>query len=167
MLLESAESFGLKPKEKTAGNRSSESTPHLLLFSAKHPEALKKSVADHQSYLSSHPDSLKDMSYSLAMKREVHPHRAFCVTNGEDSFELSRVHKPILTSLPKLVFVFSGQGAQWAEMGKELIQEVVSFKNSILALDDVLASLPSPPKWRLLGLSFYLPSTNHLLNDYR
>jgi acyl transferase domain-containing protein len=165
VLLESAASFGLGPKKMAnTKEKSPEPTPRLLPFSAKHPEALHRSVADHESYLSSNPGSLKDMSYSLAMKREVHPHRAFCVTSGEDSFKISRINKPTLNSSPKLVFVFSGQGAQWAQMGKELIQNENSFKKSIQGLDHVLASMPDPPKWKLLGLSLDFPGLILLAN---
>jgi acyl transferase domain-containing protein len=90
------------------------------------------------------------MGYSLTRKREVLPHRAYCITDEQDSFELSRVHKTALKSPPGLVYCFTGQGAQFAQMGKELIQNEPSLKGSIHRLDDVLASLPDPPKWKLL-----------------
>lgn len=92
-------------------------------------------VEDHESYLSAHPNSLGDMSYSLATRRELLSHRAFCVTTGEDPFEMSRTVKPVNEERPRLVFVFTGQGAQWAQMGKELIEHETSFQSSIRALD--------------------------------
>lgn len=46
-------------------------------------------------------------------------------------------------------FVFTGQGAQWPEMGKELITEFPSFKKSIQELDSVLQRLHEKPAWTL------------------
>lgn len=152
VLLESAASFGLGPKKAASIEVTSEPIPQLLAFSAKHPESVKRLGADHESYLISHAESLRDMSYTLSTKREVLPHRAYCVVDGDGSFELSRVHKSALKTPPKLVWCFTGQGAQWAQMGKELIENVPSFKASIQGLDDFLASLPDAPKWKLLGV---------------
>lgn len=106
---------------------------------------------DHESYLSAHPSSLRDMSYSLGAKRDILPHRAFCITTGEDTFEMSRVAKPGNEERPRLVFTFTGQGAQWAQMGKDLIENEVSFRDSIRALDVQLSKLPEPAQWSLEG----------------
>ncbi|PHH90746.1 hypothetical protein CDD83_2742 [Cordyceps sp. RAO-2017] len=48
-------------------------------------------------------------------------------------------------------FVFTGQGAQYAGMGKELLERSPAFLASIRALDSVLQSLPShqAPSWTL------------------
>jgi acyl transferase domain-containing protein len=109
-------------------------------------------ISNHQGYSLSHPDSLPDMAYSLALKREVLSHRAFCVTDGEDSWTHSRTRRVLLgKSAPMLVFVFTGQGAQWPRMGRELIKSVPRFKASIEELDRVLKTLPDPPGWKLLG----------------
>jgi acyl transferase domain-containing protein len=154
VLLESASSFGIeqKPKENKVV-RSGHSSPRLLIFSAKHPEALRQNIANHESYLSSHPNSIQDMAYTLAKKRELLSRRAFCVTNGEDFWDVSRTHKPGGQVPPKLVFTFSGQGAQWAQMGLELIRNDVSFRNSIQSMDNFLAQLPEPPKWSLMSMT--------------
>ena len=52
------------------------------------------------------------------------------------------------SALP-FAFVFTGQGAQWPEMGKELINGFASFKRSIQELDSVLQKLPEKPEWTL------------------
>ncbi|KAH3920303.1 hypothetical protein HBH56_002660 [Parastagonospora nodorum] len=150
MLLESAEHHGVGRKKVTLEPTSLEPEPKLLVFSAKHPESLKRSAADHESYINSRPESINDMSYTLGVKREVLAHRAFCVTDGQGTFDLSRIQKSTLKSPPSIVFCFTGQGAQSAQMGKELIQNVPSFKKTIEHLDQVLASLDDPPRWKLL-----------------
>lgn len=108
-------------------------------------------MVDHESYHISNPDSLPDMSYSLAMKREVLSHRAFCVTDGEDSWKASTTHRLSQRQPPQLIFAFTGQGAQWAQMGIELLNNVVTFRNSIEELDAFLSTIPHPPNWKLTG----------------
>jgi acyl transferase domain-containing protein len=151
VLLESAASLGFSQEKIRPKEERLHQGPFLLAFSAKHPEALRRMVADHESYLSAHPDSLQDMSYSLGIKREVLSNRAFCVTNGEESFELSRINKSDLRESAKVVFVFTGQGAQWVQMGRELIERIESFRSSITGMDDVLSHCPDPPEWKLIG----------------
>ena len=90
------------------------------------------------------------MAYSLNVKREVHSNRAYCVTNGLDAFEISRINK-LTTGSPSLVFCFTGQGAQWARMGRTLLEKVPIFKETFDVLDEALSHLFNPPSWNLKG----------------
>lgn len=146
VLLESAASFGVEPAISPVGI-DDENRPNLLVFSAKHPDSLRRSVENHASYLASHPGSLNDISYTLSSRRQTHTHKGFCVASEGESFELSRITKPEET--PNVIFAFTGQGAQFAGMGHELILQEPSFAASIKALDEILASLPEPPSWTL------------------
>ena len=129
-----------------------EERPNLLVFSATHPESLRRLVENHASYLASHTDSLNDMSYTLSTKRQPLSHRAFCIASEDNPLEPSRINKP--TETPNLIFSFTGQGAQWAQMGRELFSKEPLFSDSIKRLDKVLSSLPEPPQWNLRGKSF-------------
>lgn len=63
------------------------------------------------------------------------------------------------TKVPRLGFVFNGQGAQWHAMGRELIEEYPVFRKTLLAADKILKGYGA--KWSLHGgLSFHfiLPS---------
>ena len=129
--------------------------PILLVFSAKHPKSLSRLLDNHASYLSSHPDSLNDMGYTLSAKRERLSHRVFCIASEEHSLEPSRIHRP--AGVLNVIFTFTGQGAQWAKMGRELILKEPSFSDSIRGLENVLSSIPEPPSWSLQGRSFKKP----------
>jgi len=74
-------------------------------------------------------------------------HRAFSVYREGEPLEVSPATK--FGPAPELVFVFTGQGAQWAEMGKQLIEEYPSFDEDIRAMDRILAGLPYPPPWTI------------------
>lgn len=152
VVLASAASFGVAKKpHKDSDVRNSRTKPHLLLFSAKHPKALKKIVEHHQSYYLSNPSHLSDIGYSLSLKREALSQRAFVVTDGADDWSPVFSSRPLPREEPRIVFVFGGQGAQWAGMGKELIMNVPEFRASLQTMDDILHGLPDGPTWSLIG----------------
>lgn len=125
--------------------------PNLLLFSAKHPKALEKMVRDHQAYYMAHSHRLGDMAYTLALRREKLSHRSCSVANGVDDWEILDSTRHGSYDPGKLVFVFSGQGAQWAQMGKALMRNIPSFRKSIERMDEILQTLADGPKWKLKG----------------
>jgi len=45
--------------------------------------------------------------------------------------------------------IFSGQGAQWPGMGKELIATDPEFRKDIFAMDRILQGLKYPPDWTI------------------
>lgn len=92
---------------------------------------------------------MKDLAYTLGARREHLPHRAFCVTNGNEPLEPSPVTKT--RTPPQIIFVFTGQGAQWTGMGKQLMEDFSEFRNDIKEMDKVLGNLPTPPAWTIEG----------------
>lgn len=122
----------------------------LLLFSANTPESLQAVADQHLKYLQESVDRLEDLEYTLAHRREHFKYRGFCLTSGQSPFEVVR---PFAKSSPqcngKVAFVFTGQGAQWVFMGRELLREHPKFKESIGAMDAVLRSLEHAPSWTI------------------
>ena len=153
VLLESAASLGLTPafsgRDHKCMPTETSNEPRLLLFSARHPQSLRQTVQNHETYLASHPGSLHNMAHSLALKREALSHRQFCVTTGDEPFESSAITKSSAHDSPKLIFVFTGQGAQWPQMGRELMTSQPTFRASLEKLEKFLAALPDPPTWNL------------------
>jgi acyl transferase domain-containing protein len=128
----------------------------LLAFSARHQESLKSAVEKHRSYLTANPSAAQDMAYSLAAKREQLSHRSFAIFSPKEGFEPSRITKVNNHSKLALVYVFTGQGAQWASMGRELLDNNRVFRNTMSHLEECLKKLENPPNWTLSGM-FYLP----------
>ena len=52
---------------------------------------------------------------------------------------------------PKVGYVFTGQGAQWPEMGKSLLEVFPLAASTIRYLDEVLQKAHDPPAWSLYG----------------
>lgn len=128
------------------------SRPQLFLFSANSQESLQESIRAHQNYAETHPHSLDDLSYTLALKRDHLAYRAFGIKSEAAIMQVSPARKTKQT--PALAFVFTGQGAQWAQMGKELFQNFPSFLHDIEKMQLALSSTPHPPSWHILGIKF-------------
>ena len=124
---------------------------YLLPFSAKSQHSLLKRVEHINSYLSKNPQSLCDLAYSLSVRRESHCFRAFSIiSNPVEAGDAPIVNK-VPTDVPQLIWVFTGQGAQWARMGKELIEKVPLAGQRLKELQNILDDLPKPPTWTLKG----------------
>lgn len=135
--------------------------PQLLVVSANDQTSLRaniKVLCDHLI----NPRvqlNLADLAYTLSERRTRFWHRAFITTQNTDldegSFTLGK--KSAQAPDIRLGFVFTGQGAQWSQMGKDLLEYFPSTLSILEELDGVLQSLPDPPKWSLI----------HELVDYR
>ncbi|KAK0610089.1 hypothetical protein B0T17DRAFT_629823 [Bombardia bombarda] len=50
---------------------------------------------------------------------------------------------------PKILGIFTGQGAQWATMSRGLLQSNRTYAQTIRRLDQILQNCPHPPAWSL------------------
>jgi acyl transferase domain-containing protein len=124
----------------------------LILLSAKSEVSLQGSVEKHSQYLQRHGSSrLRNLAYTLATRRQHYDHRTFCVSDGDGAL---LAQPPVRTkNVPRsLIFVFTGQGAQWAGMGKKLIEDFPSFRGDIEEMDNILSRCSTPPSWSILGM---------------
>jgi acyl transferase domain-containing protein len=156
VVLESAASFGIGPISK----HGPASRPQLLLFSANNAKSLQDSMQAQKEYLERGPHSLESLAYTLSLRRDHLPHRAFGIKSDGAPLQLSSLSKS--RSMTELVFIFTGQGAQWATMGKELLRDFPSFYTDFQDMQETLAKIPHPPKWQLLGTSIGFRSALYL-----
>ena len=142
--------------------------PELLLLSANTSASLKSQVDRYQDFVLKQPDVCpSDLAYTLAVHRDTLPHRAFAVLQDG---KLSVVSPPAKAppEAPQVHLIFSGQGAQWPEMGKELIQADPTFRGSMERMDDILRKVAEPPSWSLIGeCLFGLWQRHRILNRPR
>lgn len=107
----------------------------LLLLSAKTPAALERSHRQLAFWLGEQPDAhLADVAYTLQMGRKALACRDFVVAaDSADAIAKLVTNRPAgseLTALnPKVVFLFPGQGAQYANMGHDLYQNEPEFRH--------------------------------------
>lgn len=132
---------------------------NLLILSAYSTASLDAQVASYRSYLTttnnkSQSPQPSDVAYTLAHKREHKPYRAYAVTSEEAAAAAiiqPSASQAVPDSPPHVGWVFTGQGAQWAEMGVSLLDTNAVFRGTIQKLDKFLLSLPTPPPWTIEG----------------
>ncbi|PTB63211.1 polyketide synthase [Trichoderma citrinoviride] len=94
----------------------------------------------------------QDLAYTLAAKRTAFQWRSFCLANSVADLAKtltadSSLAKPVRTrATPNIAFVFTGQGAQWYAMGRELLA-FSTFKESIESASQYMQELGS--SWSL------------------
>ena len=80
------------------------------------------------------------------------------MARGAEFIETSAAVKTV-GEAPSLLMIFSGQGAQWARMGKEMIHGNREFRADIEKMDSILQALKCPPSWTIMGT--YLQRCQH------
>ncbi|WP_422070514.1 type I polyketide synthase [Streptomyces orinoci] len=101
--------------------------------SAKSPDALREQAGRLRAHLDAHPEAdPADIGYALATSRAAFPHRAVLLAADRAGFQralsaLAQGHsdpdvlETTVESTGRTVFVFPGQGSQWAGMAAELL----------------------------------------------
>lgn len=127
--------------------------PTLLLFSASHAQSLKMMQENYEAYLRKFPNRVTELAYTLAHHREYLSNRSYSVCDGQGQI-FGSISQPIkVQSNPLPTFVFTGQGAQYAQMGAELMDSDPQFLQDIQEMDTILAGLPHAPGWKLESMS--------------
>ncbi|KAK1140322.1 Type I Iterative Polyketide synthase (PKS) [Aspergillus melleus] len=139
-------------------------TPHLLVFSANDPDSLRRYCQSLTTHLinPSVRIALPDLSHTLSERRSHHFHRAYLVSRASRLDTRDLVLGQLRPSPPRIGFVFTGQGAQWPQMGRSLLDAFPSLQVLLRRLDDALQSLPDGPSWTLLEELTAPRSTEHL-----
>ena len=134
---------------------------HLLTFSASTDAALRDYAEAYYRFLSgAEVPELRDLTYTANTRRTLFNDRLAVVgathnemaealatyLNGEPRGNILSGHQAI-GSQYKCVFVFSGQGPQWWAMGRELMEQELTFRASIEACNVLLKQYAD---WSLL-----------------
>ncbi|KAJ5953151.1 Acyl transferase/acyl hydrolase/lysophospholipase [Penicillium verhagenii] len=157
VILDSAKSFGISPTPKR-----SIATSQLLVYSANSADSLNKIAETYRSYILANSGRIGDLAFTLANRREHLPYRAFAVASPIGTVTTSAPSKSEGT--PNIVMVFTGQGAQWPQMGQCMLQSNVypTFKISIQSLDAHLRTLQNTPEWSIEEELQKLPDASRL-----
>ena len=167
-----------EPVENGVGDSTALFTP--FVFSAASEHSLRANLSAYTTYLETNPNiSPCDLAYTLRQRRSTFPYRiSFPAT------DLNKLKSNISAKLEgqessldgrtlvrnegsnKILGVFTGQGAQYAGMGAELIRRSPLALQIIQTLESSLAQLPDEdrPIWSLEAEILADPSASHI-ND--
>lgn len=145
------ESFSSSEPTDAAEEGVKQSKALLLVVSAKTQKALSYREQSLLKYMSLHADRLGDLAYTLGDRREHLSHRGFFLSKNGKAPDTKAINHSIAANSMDLCYVFTGQGAQWAGMGKGLMDTFKSFRDDIQSLDAVLQNLKRAPSWTIEG----------------
>ncbi|MEU0878707.1 SDR family NAD(P)-dependent oxidoreductase [Lentzea sp. NPDC005914] len=144
----------LEGSENTTAETPDEQGSHLVVLSAKTPEALR----EHAARIAEANLPVREVA-AAASARMALPHRLAVVTG--DSAELAEAlaahgrgeaHVSVVTGAadapPKIAFVFPGQGSQWIGMGRELLKTEPVFR---AALEECDAAVSQFADWSVIA----------------
>ncbi|KAJ6183799.1 type I iterative polyketide synthase [Penicillium mononematosum] len=155
-------------------NSSDPRSSHVVTLSAKCPSSLKSNVESLLKYLrslSSGDDlaaTLPQLSYTTTARRIHHLHRL--VVTGSTMVEIASNLQVVLEEgftsprsgpCPKVVFTFTGQGAQYPGMGQQLFNTLSLFRSELRRFDQLAQSLGLPS-----FLPIFLDGTGSQLDDF-
>ncbi|KAI1173240.1 hypothetical protein F4777DRAFT_458242 [Nemania sp. FL0916] len=122
-------------------------TSKLLVWSASDEKALQRTIQQYESYIKTsitgNTEKVKQLAYTLASRRSHMLWRAFSITSDNFSPTSTKLltAKPVRTSSEvSLAFVFTGQGAQYVDMGLELIQYPI-YAETLRRIDSLYRDL--------------------------
>ena len=156
-----------QPCSKKATSSGVSFTP--LVFSATSEQTLQATLAAYSAYIQETPDlSHRDLCYTLHAKRTTLPVRTAVSAESLEGL-IAKIGQKLedvkaspgkttgvtfrpLTNPPRVLGIFTGQGAQWPTMGRELLMKSAYVRQSMAEFDNVLQSLPRTdrPTWLLI-----------------
>ena len=129
---------------------------HLLTLSGKTETAVSELVSSYENYLKTNPElEIADICHSANTGRTHFNHRlAVVAANQKELAEKLQKHKageeiagifvgdmPKSVPAPKIAFLFTGQGSQYVNMGRQLYQESPLFREVVDKCDRILNKL--------------------------
>lgn len=132
--------------------------PFLLPLTSHTEKAGKILKADLANFLEKTPDvSIADVGRSYSDRgRSLHKVRSFIIGSQRDII-LQSLKGPneawtrARDEKPRIGFVFTGQGAQWFAMGRQLIEKNAFFRQKLGRCDRILQRLPNKPDWSCIN----------------
>ena len=146
-----------EPPAPAASTGGVERPLHVLALSAHTRDGLRGRAANVAAWLEQTPDlSLADAFFSINAGRKHLQHRASVVVNAREAAiaqlrEIANGRKASTTAhKPKIAFLFTGQGSQYAPMGRDLYETQPVFRDALDRCAAIFDTLLDRPLLRLL-----------------
>lgn len=132
---------------------------HLFTLSAKSENALRDLAKDYENYLGNHPDaSLTDICFTANTGRSHFDHRLVAIAQSNiqlqtvlGAYAAGKKTSQLVSGKienkqqPKIAFLFTGQGSQYINMGRQLYATQPTFRAAIDQCDQILRSYLDQP----------------------
>ncbi len=149
---------------------------HLLTLSAKNENALRELARDYQAFLADNSEvSIADICFTANTGRSHFEQRLAIVTESTVQLreqlgafvaveETAELVSGQLRGFgrPKIAFLFTGQGSQYVDMGRQLYETQAIFRQTLDRCDEILRPYLEKP---LLKVLYPEPEIDSPLND--
>ncbi|WP_144557827.1 SDR family NAD(P)-dependent oxidoreductase [Bacillus pumilus] len=129
-------------EEAPAADKSSVERDHeLMVISARSKQAVQKSAEQMTSYLKEQKHvTLSEAAFTLQEGRKHFPYRQAFLAGPDRTFQSAGQPQKAFQQ-PAVVWMFSGQGAQYVNMGKDLYEKDPEFKQTLQKCFAIILSL--------------------------
>lgn len=132
-----------------------EKRPYLFKVSAADDVSLKQTSKRFAEYIEVSKPVLRDLAHTMLGHRStLRKSVFFTASSHQEAVAALRADDHNAYAKPneankKLIFLFTGQGAQWAQMGTALLDHCPLFRSILQECDRLLSELPDPPAWKM------------------
>lgn len=153
-----------------SSNKEQDSFVGPLVLSAERESSLVSSIEKLAGFIRSNPEAnLEDLAFVTRNRRTAFPVRASFTGHSRDRLLESldaaakaaesgaQVGTKALASAstasskpPAILGIFTGQGAQWASMGRRMVESSHQYRKSIELCEEALRDIPDAPTWSLM-----------------
>ena len=125
---------------------------YLLPISARHPDAVRALAHTYAEFLVNDARAdVSDVCYTASLRRTHDDYRLAVVGHSREELaeRLTGDLPPAqhIAPRPRLAFVFTGQGAQWWAMGRELLDQEPVFRDTIERCSELFKAYASWSLW--------------------
>lgn len=133
-----------------------EKRPYLFKVSAADDVSLKENMLRFAEYVEASKPVLRDLAHTMLDRRSTLRKSLFFTESSHEgvvaalSTDNHNVYTKPNVANKGLIFLFTGQGAQWAQMGMSLMDHSLLFRSMLHECDRLLSELPDPPAWTII-----------------
>ena len=152
---------------------------HCLTLSAKTPEALEQLVSRYQNHLETHQElEIADICYTANTGRKHFKHRlATIASNQQELLDKIKAHQATErvtgifsgaipgASIAPVAFLFTGQGSQYIDMGRQLYETQPTFQKILDQCNEILTEYLEVPLLEVIYPKDTQKSTSNLLDQ--
>ncbi|MGY4712888.1 sulfolipid-1 biosynthesis phthioceranic/hydroxyphthioceranic acid synthase [Mycolicibacterium sp. CBM1] len=143
----------VRTRAPAAESKAAPATPLLFALSSTSADELRRTAGRLAQWLQAHNDvELPDLAYTLARRRAHRPVRTAVHASSraeliealfavaDDSGDAAPYHPALGADDRGPVWVFSGQGTQWARMGAQLLATEPAFATTVAQIEPLVAA---------------------------